>query len=188
MAHCRKEAANEFGKVERGEQGKQVYGMMGDCWQIFALIFQLVYIIFFFFQATSMYLENKYLFEGFMVSIKSGFLKLGQKNRTMILPSGNPGGGNDIYFQNIPCGLTNTDRALSLKTFPFWIIKALFETGQSRDHKVGCAQTTTYLHTQKHTKYSDGAPFILDCVGLSVMGRNQTKEDSAIRNNKMGLR
>lgn len=135
-----------------------------------------------------MYLENKYLFEGFMVSIKSGFLKLGQKNRTMILPSGNPGGGNDMYFQNVPCGLTNTDRDLSLKTFPFWIIKALFETGQSRDHKVGCAQTTTYWHTQKHTKYSDGAPFILDCIGLSMMGRNQTKEDSAIRNNKMGLR
>lgn len=43
---------------------------------------------FFLFQATSMYLENKYLFEGFMVSVKSGFLKLGHKNRTKILPSG----------------------------------------------------------------------------------------------------
>lgn len=88
-AHCRTEAANEFGKVECGEQGKQVYGMMGDGQQIYALISQLVCIIyFFFFQATSMYLENKYLFEGFMVSIKSGFLKLGHRNRTKILPSG----------------------------------------------------------------------------------------------------
>lgn len=71
MAHCWTEAANEFGKVECEEQGKQVYGMMSDGKQIYALISQLVHIVylfFFLFQATSMYLENKYLFEGFMVS------------------------------------------------------------------------------------------------------------------------
>lgn len=73
-----------------GVWGKQVYGVMGDGRQIHALISQLeyIYLFFFLFQAASMHLENKYLFEGFMVSIKSGFLKLGQKNRTMILPSG----------------------------------------------------------------------------------------------------
>lgn len=73
-----------------GVRGKQVYGVMGDGRQIHALISQLeyIYLFFFLFQAASMHLENKYLFEGFMVSIKSGFLKLGQKNRTMILPSG----------------------------------------------------------------------------------------------------
>lgn len=48
-AHCRTEAANKFGKVECGEQGKQVYGMMGDGQQIYALISQLVCIIYLFF-------------------------------------------------------------------------------------------------------------------------------------------
>ena len=49
MAHCWTEAANEFGKVECEEQGKQVYGMMSDGKQIYALISQLVYIVYLFF-------------------------------------------------------------------------------------------------------------------------------------------
>lgn len=63
-----------------------MYGVMGDDKQIHVLISQLEYVIFFLFKTTSMYLVNKYLSEEFMVSIKPGFPKLGQKNRTMILP------------------------------------------------------------------------------------------------------
>lgn len=158
MAHCWTEAANEFGKVECEEQGKQVYGMMSDGKQIYALISQLVYIVylffFFLFQATSMYLENKYLFEGFMVSIKSGFLKLGQRKQGKDSPQWKI----DIYFQNVPCGLTNRQSFIAENISPLDSKSTVCNRSKSRDHKVGCAQTTVYLHTQKHTKYSMGPP------------------------------
>lgn len=52
----------------------------------------------------------------------------------------------------------------------------MFEIGLSKDDNVGCTQTIMFLHTQTHTKYSDGASFILDLVQLSMTGRSQTKK------------
>lgn len=70
-------------------QGKQVYGVMSDGRQIHVLISQLEYSLslFFFSKKLECTLKNKYLIEGFMVPIKPGFSKLGQKNRTMIISS-----------------------------------------------------------------------------------------------------
>lgn len=58
-----------------------------------------------------------------------------------------------MYFQKVQCGIANTDRALLLKAFPLWIIKAVFEIGLSKGHSVGCTQTTyVFAYTYKHTK------------------------------------
>lgn len=93
-------------------QRKEIYGVMDGGSQIHVLISQLEHVVYLFFlcKATSMYLVNKYLFEGFVVLIKPDFPKLGQKNRTVILPC-----GKLTYCRKAQCGITNTDRALLLE-------------------------------------------------------------------------
>lgn len=76
-----------------------MYVIMSDGRQIHVVICQLDYVVYLFlflFKATDMNLVNKYLFEGFMVSMKPDFPKLGQKNRTMMLPR-----GKLTYFLNV---------------------------------------------------------------------------------------
>lgn len=164
-----------------------MYGVMAGGCQLTVLISQLEHVVYLFFlcKATSLYFVNKYSFEGFVVSIKPGFPKLGQKNRTAIPPR-----AKLTYCRKARCGITNTDRALLLQTSPRWTIKAVFEIGLSKDHNVGCTQNSyIFVHTYKHTQYSDGDSFILGLIRLIMMRRNQTKkEETAIIKSKTGLR
>lgn len=60
-------------------------------------------------------------------------------------------------------------------------MKAVFEIGLSKDHKVECTQNNyVFVHTYKYTNHLDGDSFILGLIRLNMMRRNQTMKEETL--------